>query len=50
MMKFSITQWHHLSGKMSMNTGKGVAIARRSPKYMYLPEITENKTCLDMRP
>jgi len=44
MIKFSITQWHHFSGKMIMNTRKGVATGRCNPKYMYLLEITVNKT------
>jgi len=46
MVKFSVIQWHHFSGKMIMNTGKGFAIWSCSPKYMYLPEITENKTSI----
>ena len=49
MIKFSVTQWHHFSAKMIMNTGKGVTTARCSLKYMHLPEITENKTSVWIR-
>ena len=49
MIEFSVTQWHHFSVKMIMNTGKGVTTARCSLKYMHLPEITENKTSVWIR-
>ena len=49
MIKFSVTQWHHFSGKMMVNTGKGVATGRCSPKHMHLPEITENRTSIWIR-